>query len=121
MSDVISLAQKFASFDEQWSPKIVAQMNDNHFKIAKISGDFIWHSHEDTDEVFIVIDGKLFMDFRDRTVELNPGEMIVVPSGVEHKPRCDSECQILMVEKAGTVNTGGVTETETEATTGEWI
>ena len=102
----INFAEKFNSFSEQWSPKIIAQMNDYHFKIAKIQGEFVWHSHPETDEVFIVIHGKMRIKLRDTNITLNSGEMVVIPKGVEHKPVAEEECQILMVEPAGTVNTG---------------
>jgi mannose-6-phosphate isomerase-like protein (cupin superfamily) len=121
MADVISISDKFKLFTEQWSPKIIAQMNDNHFKIVKIQGEFIWHAHPDTDEVFLVIDGELRMEFRDRSVKVTFGEMIVVPAGVEHKPVAERECQILMIEKAGTVNVGEVKESEQKPSQGEWI
>jgi len=103
---VINFAEKFSLFSEQWSPKIIAQMNDYHFKIAKIQGEFVWHSHPETDEVFIVIHGKMHIELRDATISLNSGEMVVIPKGIEHKPVAEEECQILMVEPAGTVNTG---------------
>ncbi len=103
---VINFKQKFSKFTEQWSPKIIAQMNDYHLKLAKVQGDFTWHSHLETDEVFIVIEGNLRIDFRDSSVSLNEGELFVVPKGVEHKPYASQECKILLVEPAGTVNTG---------------
>ena len=102
----IKLAEKFSKFSDQWSPKIVAQMNDYHFKIVKIQGDFMWHSHPDTDEVFIVMEGELTIHLRDGDVTLRPGEMYVVPKGVEHKPEAKAECRMMLVEPAGTPNTG---------------
>ena len=102
----INLAAKFSQFSEHWSPKIIAAMNDYHFKLAKIQGNFVWHTHNDTDEVFMVIDGNMGIDFRDGRVELRTGEMSVVPSGVEHKPFSEEECLIMLVEPAGTANTG---------------
>jgi len=102
----INFAEKFARFSEQWSPKIIAQLNDYHFKLAKIQGDFVWHSHPETDEVFVVIDGEMAIHFRDGHVTLKTGEMCVVPKGVEHKPFAQDECKTLLVEPAGTVNTG---------------
>jgi len=102
----INIAEKFKQFSEQWSPKIIAQLNDYHFKVAKIQGDFVWHSHPETDEVFMVIDGEMVIYFRDGQVTLKTGEMSVVPKGVEHKPFAREECKILLVEPAGTVNTG---------------
>jgi mannose-6-phosphate isomerase-like protein (cupin superfamily) len=102
----INILEKFQKFSEHWSPKIIAQMNDYHFKIAKIQGEFVWHSHPETDEVFIVIQGEMQIAFRDGIAALKEGEMLVVPKGVEHKPIAEGECHILMVEPAGTVNTG---------------
>ena len=104
----INFAEKFGKFSEHWSPKIVAQMNDYHFKLVKLEGEFVWHSHADTDEVFIVLDGRLTIHFRDGDVVLRSGEMFVVPKGVEHKPSADRECKIMLVERAGTINTGDV-------------
>ena len=102
----INIAEKFAKFSEQWSPKVIAQLNDYHVKIAKIQGEFVWHSHAETDELFWVIDGKMRIDFRDGHVTLQSGELCVVPKNIEHKPYAEQECQILMLEPAGTVNTG---------------
>jgi len=102
----INFTEKFAKFSEQWSPKIVAKMNDYHFKLARIEGEFIWHKHTDTDEVFIVLDGEMILHLRDGDVALKAGEMYVVPRGVEHKPEAKRECRIMLVEPAGTVNTG---------------
>lgn len=102
----ISFEKKLARFSEHWSPKIIAQMNENHFKLVKFQGDFVWHSHSDTDEVFIVLDGEMTIEFRDGRVDLAAGEMFVVPKGLEHKPLAENECKILLVEPMGTVNTG---------------
>jgi mannose-6-phosphate isomerase-like protein (cupin superfamily) len=101
---------KLALFSDHWSPRIVAQMNEYHFKLVKIQGDFVWHSHPETDEVFIVLDGAMRIDFRDGRVTLNAGEMFVVPRGLEHKPYAAQECSLLLVEPAGTVNTGDAAE-----------
>ena len=103
----INLQEKLSRFSEQWAPKIIARMNDYHFKLVKFEGDFIWHNHADTDEVFIVIEGKMSIAFRDGSVRLKAGEMVVVPKGVEHKPYAEKECQAMLVEPAGTRNTGG--------------
>ena len=102
----INLQEKLAKFSDHWSPKIIAQMNNYHFKLVKFEGDFIWHAHDDTDEVFIVLDGEMAIEFREGHVDLKAGEMIVVPKGVEHKPFAKSECKIMLVEPAGTINTG---------------
>ena len=104
----INLKEKLNRFSEHWSPKIIAQMNDYHFKLVKFQGDFVWHSHADTDEVFISLDGEMSIEFRDGKVDLKAGEMFVVPKGVEHKPFAEKECKIMLVEPAGTVNTGDV-------------
>ena len=102
----INLTKKLDKFSEHWSPKIIAQMNDYHFKLVKFQGDFVWHSHADTDEAFIVIEGQMSIDFRDGRVDLKAGEMFVVPKGVEHKPFAERECKIMLIEPAGTINTG---------------
>jgi mannose-6-phosphate isomerase-like protein (cupin superfamily) len=102
----INFQQKFAKFSDHWSPKIIAQMNDYHFKLVKFQGDFIWHNHDDTDEVFIVLAGEMSIEFRDGKVELRQGELFVVPKGVEHRPYAEKECEIMLVEPAGTINTG---------------
>ncbi len=102
----INLAEKFARFSEPWSPKIIARLNDYDFKLAKLRGGFVWHRHTDTDEAFLVVDGALRIDFRDGAVTLRPGEMFVVPRGVEHRPWADGECRVLLIEPSGTLNTG---------------
>lgn len=106
MSDVVSPARIAAALDEHWSPRVVAEMNDYQFKLVKLQGEFVWHAHADTDETFIVLAGTLRMGFRDREVPVHAGEMIVVPRGVEHCPRADGECHVLLVEPRGVVNTG---------------
>ena len=105
-SPAINFVNKFSLFSDLWSPRIIAQMNDYHFKLAKIEGEFVWHNHLETDEVFIVIQGSMHLHLRDGVVELNEGEMYVVPKGVEHKPVTNQECHILLIEPAGTLNTG---------------
>jgi mannose-6-phosphate isomerase-like protein (cupin superfamily) len=102
----INFDKKFALFDEQWQPKVVAEMNDYQFKIVKLQGDFIWHDHKDTDETFMVIEGELRIDFRDGTVRVAAGEMFVVPKGVEHKPYAEKEVKLLLIEPRGVLNTG---------------
>lgn len=109
----INLAEKFAKFSDHWSPKIVARMNDYEFKLVKLQGEFVWHRHADTDEVFIVVDGEMTLHFRDGDVRLRAGEMFVVPKGVEHKPSAAAECRVMLVETAGTVNTGDVVSDRT--------
>ncbi len=105
----VDLAQKLGLFTERWSPKIVAQMNDYHLKVVKIQGDFVWHSHPETDEVFLVLAGAMRIDLRDGHISLAAGQMFVVPRGVEHKPYAESECAVLLMEPAGTINTGDAT------------
>ena len=102
----INLNEKYSKFSKHWSPRIITEMNNYQFKIAKIKGEFVWHNHKDTDETFIVIEGEMNMKFRDGNVILNKGEMIVVPKGVEHKPCAKKECKILVVEPRGVINTG---------------
>ena len=102
----INLNEKLSKFSEHWAPKIVAQMNDYHFKVVKFQGEFVWHRHDDTDEVFIVLGGEMSIAFRDGSVELKKGDLLVVPKGVEHRPSADKECKALLVEPAGTINTG---------------
>lgn len=102
----VNIQEKLSAFTDQWSPKIIAQMNDVQFKLAKVEGDFVWHSHADTDEVFYILDGELRIDFRDGSVTLRAGEMVVIPKGIEHKPFAAKECQIMLVEPSGVVNTG---------------
>lgn len=104
----VNLRSKLASFGDLWSPRVVAELNDYQFKVAKVQGEFIWHSHADTDEAFLVIEGHLTIELRDGAVELNPGELYVVPRGVEHRPVAIEECHILLIEPRGVVNTGEV-------------
>ena len=104
--EAINLQRKFSLFDEQWKPRVVAEMNDYQFKVVKLKGDFIWHDHKDTDETFIVVEGKLRIDFRDGAVDLSAGEMFVVPRGVEHKPYAEREVKLLLIEPRGVRNTG---------------
>ena len=116
----INLQEKLSKFSEHWSPKIIAQMNDYHFKLAKVEGEFVWHNHPETDEVFLVVKGKLEIYFRDGKVSLSEGEIYVVPKGVEHKPVAEQECHIMLIEPAGTVNTGDVVSEKT-APNDVWI
>jgi mannose-6-phosphate isomerase-like protein (cupin superfamily) len=116
----INFQDKLGRFTDHWAPKVVAQMNDYQFKLVKIQGEFVWHSHADTDEVFIVLDGRMRIELRDGSVDLGPGEMFVVPKGVEHKPAAPDECRILLVEPCGVVNTGAAGGTMT-APNDVWI
>ncbi len=111
----INLSDKLNLFTDRWSPKIIAEMEGFQFKLAKLKGDFIWHSHPDTDEAFFILDGSLRIDFRGGEVTLNKGEMLIVPKGTEHKPFAESECHVMVLERAGTVNTGDAAENELTA------
>jgi len=116
----INFAEKFEKFSQHWSPRIIARMNEYHFKLVKFSGDFVWHDHPDTDEAFIVIDGTMTIHLRDGDVFVGPGEMFVVPKGTQHKTSAKSECKVMLVELAGTVNTGAVVDSKT-APSDAWI
>jgi mannose-6-phosphate isomerase-like protein (cupin superfamily) len=102
----INFQNKLSLVAEHWSPKIIAQMNNYHFKLVKIQGEFVWHQHAETDEVFIIIEGDMEIHFQDGQVNLQAGEMFVVPKGKVHKPYAAQECKLLLIEPAGTVNTG---------------
>ncbi|MCT4402884.1 Cupin domain protein [Leuconostoc suionicum] len=102
----INFEEKFKLFGEQWSPKIIAQMNNYQFKVVKIQDNFVWHKHDQTDEVFIIIDGEVRIDFRDGSVTLKKNEMFVIPKGIEHKPYSEFESKIILIEPEGVVNTG---------------
>ncbi len=104
--DAINLREKLTRFDDRWSPKIVAAMNDYHVKVVKVQGEFIWHTHEETDELFLVLQGRMVIMLRDDEVALGEGDLYVVPRGVEHKPIAEQEAHILLLEPKGTVNTG---------------
>lgn len=111
--DKINLARKLALFSEHWSPKVVADVNDCQVKLAKLQGEFVWHRHDQEDELFLVLAGRLRLDFRDRQVWLEEGELIVVPRGVEHRPVAEQEVHVLLVEPGTTLNTGDVREART--------
>lgn len=102
----INLMQKLSLITEQWSPRVVAEMNDYQFKVVRLQGDFIWHSHPETDEAFLVLNGQLRIDFRDGHVTLRSGELFVVPKGLEHKPYAEDEAQVMLIEPRGVLNTG---------------
>src|SRR5262245_39799312 len=99
----INLQEKLGKFSDHWAPRIISQFNDYHIKIAKVQGEFVWHDHKETDELFLVLDGSFKIMFRDGEVNLTPGEMFIVSKGVEHKPVAEKECHILLIEPAGTV------------------
>ena len=110
----VNLLQKFALFNDQWSPKIVGELNGQHIKLAKVEGPFIWHKHEIEDELFLIVKGTLNIEFRERTVILNEGEFLIVPRGVEHRPVANEEVWILLFEPATTLNTGNIVEEKTK-------
>ncbi|MEV2251619.1 cupin domain-containing protein [Streptomyces sp. NPDC050147] len=112
----VSITEKLAEFSELWSQKTVAVLNDYEVKLAKLHGEFVWHRHEDTDELFLVLNGRLTIQLRDGDVEVGPGELFVVPRGVEHRPVADVETAILLFEPAGTMNTGDAGGPMTKAT-----
>lgn len=116
----INLADKLSQFSEHWSPKIIAEMNDHQFKLVKFRGEFVWHTHADTDEVFIVLDGAMTIHFRDGDVMVRAGEMFTIQKGMEHKTSAKIECRAMLVEKAGTVNTGDEVS-ENTAASDAWI
>lgn len=102
----IDLEDKFAGFTDTWSPKVVARLNDYEVKLVRLDGEFVWHTHEDTDELFLVLDGELTIQLRDGDVELRAGQLYVVPRGVEHRPVTSGEVRAMLIEPAGVVNTG---------------
>lgn len=116
----VNLAEKLSLFSSHWDPKIIAELNGQHVKLVKIQGEFVWHSHEHEDELFLVVRGRFRMEYRDRRVDLNEGELLVVPRGVEHRPVAEHECSILLFEPASTVNTGTAGGARTVAKPG-WI
>lgn len=103
---VVDIADKLALFSDHWSPKVIARLNDYEVKLAKLKGEFVWHTHDDTDELFLVIEGSLTIQLRDGDVTLGPGQLFVVPRGVEHRPIAEGEVSTLLIEPAGVVNTG---------------
>ena len=118
--DVINIEKKFEKIEELHSYKVIAQMNNYYFKLVRMQRDFIWHKHSDTDEVFMVIEGNLTIDLKDKKLNLSKYEMVVIPKGVEHKPSSDKECKILLIEPITTINTGNVKNELTDPNL-EWI
>ena len=119
--DKINLKEKLALFSEHWTPKIVTELNDYQIKLVKIKGDFVWHNHEDTDELFYVIEGEMKIEFEDKTIELGEGEMYVVPKGVNHKPCAENECKLMLIEPRDVVNTGNDSKGDLTAPNDVWI
>ena len=109
----VNIAEKFARFEDHWSPRIVGDLNGQHVKLVKFQGEFVWHHHDHEDELFLVIKGRFRMDFRDRSVWLEEGEFLIVPRGVEHRPVAEYEVHVLLFEPAGPLNTGEVTNERT--------
>lgn len=117
--DKINLSEKFALFSEQWRPKIVGELNDAHVKLAKLQGEFVWHQHENEDEMFMIHKGRLLIKFRDKDVWLDKGEFLIIPKGIEHKPVAEEEVELILIEPKTTVNTG---DTQSERTIeAEWL
>jgi len=117
--EVVNIKEKFSSFNEQWSPKIIGEMNDSYVKIAKLQGEFVWHLHENEDEMFFVIQGSLTIRLRDRDLVINEGEFVIIPRGVEHMPVAEEEVQVMLLEPKATVNTGNVESDRTVEA--DWI
>ncbi|WAM26568.1 MULTISPECIES: cupin domain-containing protein [Myxococcus] len=111
--DKVNLAQKLALFSEHWSPKVVGELNGQHVRLARLHGPFVWHHHDAEDELFLVLHGQLRMELRERTVNVGPGEFIIIPRGVEHRPVAEEEVHVLLFEPATTLNTGNVREERT--------
>jgi len=116
----INLKEKLTKFSDHWSPRVIAEMNDYQLKLAKIKGEFIWHTHQDTDEVFFVLEGEMSIEFRDGSVQICEGEIFVVPKGIEHKPVAKEQCKILLIEPKGIINTGSA-DGELTAENDVWI
>ena len=116
----INIKSKLKTFSDLWSPKVIAEMNDYQFKLVKIKDDFIWHSHEDTDEVFIVLEGSMHIEFNDEIINLSEGELLVVPKGTKHRPFAQEEATIMLIEPRGVINTGE-TNSDLTAKNDQWI
>ena len=118
--DKVNFQEKLSLFSEHWSPKVIAEMNDYQFKLAKLHGEFVWHQHDDTDETFIILSGSLVIELEDESVELEEGDLYVVPKGVQHRPIAKNECHVLLIEPRGVINTGEATS-ELRAENDQWI
>jgi mannose-6-phosphate isomerase-like protein (cupin superfamily) len=110
MIEAVNLAQKLTLFQEYWSPKVVGELNDNYLKVVKVKGEFVWHKHDEDDELFLVLKGRLVIQLRDQDITLNEGDFLVVPKGVEHRPVAEVEAHILLIEPKTVVNTGDATD-----------
>ncbi|HEX5159947.1 MAG TPA: cupin domain-containing protein [Ktedonobacterales bacterium] len=110
MIEAVNLAQKLTLFQEYWSPKVVGELNDNYLKVVKVKGEFAWHKHDEDDEMFLVLKGRLVIQLRDQDITLNEGDFLVVPKGVEHRPVAEDEAHILLIEPKTVVNTGDATD-----------
>lgn len=117
----INLAQKLTLIEDHWHPRVIAQLNNQHVKLVKFQGEFVWHHHEDADELFFVVKGRLRMDFRDKSEWLEAGEMIVVPRGIEHRPYAEEEVEVMLFEPTGLLNTGNVTDETKTAPLDDWL
>jgi mannose-6-phosphate isomerase-like protein (cupin superfamily) len=115
MIEAVNLAQKLAIFQEYWSPKVVGELNDNYLKVVKVKGEFVWHKHDEDDEMFLVLKGHLVIKLRNQDITLNEGDFVVVPKGVEHKPVAEDEAHVLLIEPKTVVNTGDVSDERTIA------
>lgn len=114
--DKVNLGEKFARIRDHWNPRIIGELNDSYVKAVKFQGEFVWHHHENEDELFLVVAGRFRMCYRDREVVVGPGEFVVVPRGVEHKPVADEECSVILLEPKSTLNTGNVQNERTRPT-----
>ncbi len=110
MIEAVNLAQKLTLFQEYWSPKVVGELNDNYLKVVKVKGEFVWHKHDEDDELFLVLKGRLVIQLRDQDITLNEGDFLVVPKGIEHRPVAEDEAHILLIEPKTVVNTGDATD-----------
>ncbi len=110
MIEAVNLAQKLTLFQEYWSPKVVGELNDNYLKVVKVKGEFVWHKHDEDDELFLVLKGRLIIQLRDQDITLNEGDFLVVPKGVEHRPVAEDEAHVLLIEPKTVVNTGDATD-----------
>lgn len=119
---VINPNQKLCNFSDLWSPKIIAELNDSYVKVAKVKGEYVWHKHDNEDELFFIISGVLKIELRDKILELKPGELVVIPKGIEHRPVADSEVSIMLIEPKSTLSTGDAKNLNNKKSThGEWI